>query len=63
MPSLTSPLGLAERLRKSDTHLNASAIGAVLVVAWMLTLLVGSRFVYAPGITVGIGDDGRAGAT
>jgi biopolymer transport protein ExbD len=56
MPSLSSPLGLAARLRKPATSLDATAIGTVLLTALMLTLLVGSRFVYAPGITVAIND-------
>lgn len=59
MPSLSSPLGLAARLRKPPTNLDATAIGTVLLVALMLTLLVGSRFVYAPGITVAVTDDGK----
>ncbi len=59
MPSLSSPLGLAERLRKPATNLDATAIGTVLIIALMLTLLVGSRFVYAPGITVAVTGDGK----
>lgn len=59
MPSLSSPLGLAARLRKPATSLDATALGTVLLTALMITLLVGSRFVYAPGITVAVTGDNR----
>lgn len=54
MPSLTSPFGLTERIRKPDTGLDFTALATVLATALLLTLVVGSRFVYAPGITVGL---------
>ena len=52
MSRISAPFGLSERIRKPDMNLDATAIGTVLVIALMLVLLVGSRFVYAPGVTV-----------
>lgn len=52
-----SPLGLVRRLEKPDTLPDTPAIATVLASALMLTVLVGSRFVFAPGVTVGLGSD------
>lgn len=48
------PLRLVSRLRRPDTAPDATALATVLLVALMLTLPVSSRFVFAPGITVGV---------
>ena len=54
MASMKSPFGLADRLRKPDSLPDASAIATVLITALMLTVLIGSRFVFSPGVTVGL---------
>lgn len=54
MASLKSPFGLADRLRRPEGGADAYAIATVLISALMLTVLVGSRFVFSPGITVGL---------
>jgi biopolymer transport protein ExbD len=51
---LTSPLGLTRHLRRPDLRLEAVPWLNVLLVAWLLSLL-GSRFVYAPGLAVDLG--------
>jgi biopolymer transport protein ExbD len=55
--SLTSPLGLTRHLRRPDLRLELVPCLNVLLVAWMLTLL-GSRFIYAPGIAVSLDGGG-----
>lgn len=52
------PLRLAARLRRPETGLDATALATVLLIALMLSLMVGTRFVYAPGLTVGVADAG-----
>lgn len=52
MSRLSAPFGLSERIRKPDTDLDATATGTILLIALMLVSLVGSRFVYAPGLSV-----------
>ncbi|MGA2052907.1 MAG: hypothetical protein ABSH19_06320, partial [Opitutales bacterium] len=52
--SLTSPLGLIRHVRRPDLRLEVVPWLNVLLVGWLLSLL-GSRFVYAPGLAVDIG--------
>lgn len=53
------PMRLAARLRRPDTGLDFTTLATVLLLALMLSFPVGSRFVYAPGLTVGVaGPDG-----
>jgi biopolymer transport protein ExbD len=52
--SLTSPLGLTRHLRRPDVRLEPVPWLNVLLVGWLLSLL-GSRFVYAPGLAVDLG--------
>jgi biopolymer transport protein ExbD len=52
--SLTSPLGLTRHVRRPDLRLEVVPWLNVLLVAWLLSLL-GSRFVYAPGLAVDLG--------
>lgn len=59
MSRISAPFGLAERIRKPDMGIDAAALGTVLLIALMLGLLVGSRFVYAPGVTVDFTSDGK----
>src|ERR1700722_6434880 len=51
---LTSPLGLTRHIRRPDLRLEAVPWLNVLLVAWLLSLL-GSRFVYSPGLAVDLG--------
>ncbi len=46
-----SPLGLAQRVSKPDTRLDALPLVTVLLLAGMLSL-AGSRFLFSPGLTV-----------
>jgi len=52
--SLTSPLGLIRHVRRADLRLEAVPWLNVLLLGWMFTLL-GSRFIYAPGLVVAVG--------
>ncbi|GHC10941.1 ExbD/TolR family protein [Cerasicoccus arenae] len=54
--SLVQPLELARRLRTPPTGPDVAALFDILLIAFMLTML-GSRFVYAPGSTVGLDAD------
>ena len=45
---------LASRLRRPDTALDATALATALLIALMLATLAGSRFIFAPGLTVGV---------
>jgi biopolymer transport protein ExbD len=51
---LTSPLGLTRHIRRPDLRLEAVPWLNVMLVAWLLSLL-GSRFIYAPGLAVDLG--------
>jgi len=51
--SLTRPLGLTRHLRRPDLRLEVVPWLNVLLVGWLLSLL-GSRFVYAPGLAVNL---------
>jgi hypothetical protein len=51
--SLTSPLGLTRHLHKPDLRLALLPCFNVLLLGWMFSLL-GSRYIYAPGIAVSL---------
>lgn len=59
MASLRSPLGLTARLKRPSAGLDGTAIATMLISALMLTTLVGSRFVFSPGVTLGLAGDER----
>lgn len=53
--SLVQPLELQRRLRTPPTGPDVAALIDIMLIAFMLSLL-GSRFVYSPGTTLGLED-------
>jgi biopolymer transport protein ExbD len=58
-PPIHSPLGLASRLRPPETNIEVLPLASVLLIALLLGV-VGSRFIYAPGLTVSLHNDPSA---
>ncbi|MDR2863922.1 MAG: hypothetical protein LBV54_08680 [Puniceicoccales bacterium] len=54
MNSFHSPLGLRARLQDPETRADALPLVTVLLLAILFTL-AGSRFIYAPGLTMALG--------
>jgi biopolymer transport protein ExbD len=54
--SLTSPLGLMRHIRRPNLRLEVVPWLNVLAVGWLLSLL-GSSYIYAPGLAVGVAPD------